>query len=142
MSSGIQKILLVFHLHQIGLIQIFILIPKCSDKKFDYFKRWNFASVLKSNGVWSSRTYSHKSRGKSMDAINIEKSKIYLKHETRGKCWNTSGWTYDNFSWLGQETNRTGLFQVMDIVWENFHEYFLCHSFYSFNRDMTKIVMN
>ena len=44
-----------------------------------------FASGWKSKEVWSSRIYSRKSRGKSTDASNIEKRKIHLKYETRGK---------------------------------------------------------
>ena len=92
-----------------------ILIPKCIENKFEYVKRWTFSYGWKSKGVWSSRTYSHKIRGKSTYAFNIVKCNKHLKHEPRGGFRDISGWTYVNFSCLGQMTNRAYFFQVMEI---------------------------
>ena len=102
--------------------KFFILITKCSYKKFEYIKRLAFASGWKPKGVWSRITYSQKSRGKSTYAFNIEKRKIYLKHEPRGNFRDIDGWTSGKFSFLGQETNRSGLPQFTDICWETLHE--------------------
>ena len=41
--------------------------------------------------------------GNFMDAFNIEKRKIHLKHEPRGNVLDINGWPYGNFSYLGQE---------------------------------------
>ena len=76
--------------------------------KFQDVKRWAFASGWKTKEVWSSITYSHKSRGKSTDAFNVEKYIIHLKHETRGKFWDINVRTTDNFSCLDQERNIAG----------------------------------
>ena len=47
-----------------------------------------------------------------MDVFNIEKRKIHLKHEPRGKFLDINGWTSGNFSCLSQETNKAGILQV------------------------------
>ena len=104
-----------------------ILIHQCSDTKLENVKRWTFASGQKSKGVWITRTNIHKSLNKSTDAFNIERRKIHLNHKPRGKVWDISGWISGNFSCFGQDTNRSGLFQVTDILWETFHEDFYCH---------------
>ena len=65
-----------------------------------------------------------------------------MKNETRRKFGDISGWTSGGFSFLYHETDWSGLFQFRDIFWEIFHGSFSCHSFYSGNRDMTKILMN
>ena len=57
------------------------MIPKCSYNKFEAFNRRTFASGWKSKGVWSSRTYGHKSWGKSTDSFNI-------KNENPSGAWN------------------------------------------------------
>ena len=87
-----------------------LLIPQFCDKKFEDVERGTFASGWKSKGVWTGRTYNHKSRGKSMYAFNIEKRKIHLKYEPRGKIQDINGWIYGDFNCLGQEINRAGLF--------------------------------
>ena len=66
-----------------------ILIPKCSEKVFEDVKRWKFASGRKSKGVRSRITYTHKSRGKSTGAFNIEKRKIHMKYNL-GENFETS----------------------------------------------------
>ena len=106
-----------------------ILVHQYSDKKFEDVKSPAFSSWWKSKGVWSSRTYNHKSRVKSTDAFNIEKHRIRLKHELRGKNWYINDWTSDNLSCLGQETNRAGLLQVREMFWETLHESFSCNFF-------------
>ena len=106
-----------------------ILIPQCSNKKIEYFKRRACTSWCKSKGVWSSRTYIHKSRGKFTYSFNVEKLKIHLKHKPRSKFQGISGWTSGNFSFLGQETNRSGLLYIRDIFCETSHESFSRHSF-------------
>ena len=103
------------------------LIHQCSGKKLGNVKRWTLSSGWKSKGVRISRTNIHKSLDKSTDAFNIERRKIHLNHEPRGKVWDISGWTSENFSCFGQDTNRSGLFQVREILWETFHEVFYCH---------------
>ena len=50
-----------------------------------------------------------------MDAFNIEKHKIHLKHEPRGGIQGINGWNYGNFICLGQYTNKAGFFQVMEL---------------------------
>ena len=45
-----------------------------------------------------------------MDTFNIEKRKIYLKHEIRGKFTDINSMTSGNFSILGQDTNMLGIF--------------------------------
>ena len=50
-----------------------------------------------------------------MDAFNIEKLKIRLNHESRGRIQDIGGWTSGNFIFLGQEKNRSGLLQVKEI---------------------------
>ena len=65
-----------------------------------------------------------------------------MKHEPRGKSQDTSGWNSGNFSCLGQETNRAGILQFMDICWENLHKSFSCHLFYPDNIYTTKAPMN
>ena len=74
-----------------------ILISQCGDKKFEDVKRWTLTSGWEPKGVWGSRAYSHKSWGKSTDAFNIEKGEIHLKHESRGKFWDISGWNSGDF---------------------------------------------
>ena len=59
-----------------------------------------------------------------MDCFNIEKCKIYLKHEPGGKFWDTNVGTYGNFSSFIQDTDIVGLFQVM-FPSQNLHYYFL-----------------
>ena len=76
-------------------------------------------------GVWSSRTYIHKIRGKSKYDFNIEIRKIHMKHEPRGNFRFINDCTSMSFSCLGQETNSTGLLQVRYTYWET-----LCESFY------------
>ena len=41
----------------------------------------------------------------------LKKREIHFKHESRGKFRDISGWTYGDFSCLGQEIDRAGLFQ-------------------------------
>ena len=141
MYSWIHKILLALHLHPFGKKNL-ILIPQCSDNKFEYAKRWTFDSGWEYKGVWSIITEIHKGWGKSTDALNIERVKIHMKHEPRGIFWDTNSCNSCNFSYLVQETNRSEFFQVRDIFWWTFHKSFSCHLFQSGNRDMTKTLMN
>ena len=60
------------------------MVPQCCDKTFEDVKRNNFAYRWKSKVVWISITYSHQIRGKSTDALNIEKLKTCLNHKPRG----------------------------------------------------------
>ena len=78
------------------------LFPQCSDKKFENVKRCSFASGSKSKRVWSSRTYNHKSRGKSMNDFNIETHKLHLNHEPRCNFRDIHGWISRKFICLGQ----------------------------------------
>ena len=41
--------------------------------------------------------------------------------------WYISGWNYGDFSCLGNEIDRAGIFQFRDIFWGNFYESFYCH---------------
>ena len=92
-----------------------ILVPQCGDTKFEDVKRQMFNSGWESKGVWSSRTHIHKVRGISIDAFNIEKWKIHLKHEPRCKRLDINSSTSGDFSCLGLETDKEGLLQLREI---------------------------
>ena len=109
---------------QLDECNFIILIPQYSYKEFEYVKSQTYASGWKPKGVLIIRTYSKRSRGKPKDSFNIEKRKINLKHEHRGKVLDTNGRKSGNFCCLGQETNRSGLLQVREIYQETLHESF------------------
>ena len=59
-----------------------------------------------------------------MDAFNIGKQKNHMKHEPIVGFQDINGLRSGNFSSLGQEGYRTGLFQVRDMFWYTLHESF------------------
>ena len=56
----------------------------------------------------------------------LKKRKINIKHDPRGGFQYINDWTSGDFICLGQETNRSGFFQVRKICWETIHESFYC----------------
>ena len=64
-----------------------------------------------------------------------------LKHDIREVIWDINGWTSGNFSWLGQEINMVGFFQVRDILGGTLHESFSWHLYYVGNQNTTKALI-
>ena len=83
-----------------------------------------FYSGCKPKGVQIIKTYI-KIPGKNTDAFNIEKRKIHLKHETRGKFRDINGCNSGKFSCLGQEKKKAGLLEFRENFWETLHDCFL-----------------
>ena len=107
MSLLIQKILKMLHFHQLWWMQLSYPDSSIYWQEILGFQEVEVWFWMEPKGVWSIRTYSHKIRGKYTDTFNIEKLKIHMKHEPRGKFLDINDCTPMSFSFLGQEKNSS-----------------------------------
>ena len=108
---------------------IIIMITQCSEINFRISRCGCLLLYINPKGYEVAEHKATKVELNPRMILTLKNEKSIWSMNTGAKFWDISGFTCGNFSYLGQEKNRAGLFQVSDICCETLHESFYCQFF-------------